>query len=92
MYQFHNTSDTARIRSKWNVSDDRFLKEDGANLGPVLYRLRETDRGCYQRIVDTVRLILPFFSDFVLEPDGYRHAATVARTPQRPGIQRVPGL
>ena len=71
VHQFHNTSDTARIRSKWNVSDDRFLKEDGANLAPVLYRLRETDRGCYQRIVDTVRLILPFFSDFVLEPDGY---------------------
>ena len=71
VYQFHNTSDTARIRGKWNVSDDRYLKEDGANLAPVLYRLRETDRGCYQRIVDTVRLILPFFSDFVLEPDGY---------------------
>ena len=71
VYQFHNTSDTARIRSKWNVSDDRYLKEDGANLAPVLYRLRESDRGCYQRIVDTVRLILPFFSDFVLEPDGY---------------------
>ena len=71
VYQFHNTSDTARIRSKWSLSDDRFLKEDGANLAPVLYRLRETDRCCYQRIVDTARLILPFFSDFVLEPDGY---------------------
>ena len=71
VYQFHNTSDTARIRSKWNISDDRFLKEDGANLAPVLYRHRETDSACYQRIVDTVRLILPFFSDFVLEPDGY---------------------
>ena len=70
VYQFHNTSDTARIRSKWPVSDSRFLKEDGANLAPLLYRLRETDRGCYQRIVDTVRLILPFFSDFVLEADG----------------------
>ena len=70
VYQFHNTADTARIRTRWNVGDDRFLKEDGANLAPVLYRLRETDRGCYQRIVDTVRLILPFFSDFVLEPDG----------------------
>ena len=69
VYQFHDTSDTARIRGKWNLNDDRFLKEHGGNLAPVLYRLRETDRGCYQRIVDTVRLILPFFSDFVLEPD-----------------------
>ena len=70
VYQFHNTSDTARIRGRWSVSDNRFLKEDGANLAPVLRRLRETDLGSYQRIVDTVRLILPFFSDFELEPDG----------------------
>ena len=70
VYQFHNTSDTARIRTKWPMNDNRFLKEDGANLAPLLYRLRTTDSGSYQRIVDTVRLILPFFSDFELEPDG----------------------
>lgn len=71
VYQFHNTSDTARIRGLWRASDSRFLKEDGANLAPVLHRLREHDRASYQRIVDTVRLILPFFSDFELEPDGH---------------------
>ena len=69
VYQFHNTSDTARIRSKWSMDDNRFLKEDAANIAPFLFRLRETDSRCYQRIVDTIRLILPFFSDFELEPD-----------------------
>ena len=60
VYQFHNTSETARIRGKWVSYDNRFLKEDGANIAPVLYRLRENDGNCYQRIVDSIRLILPF--------------------------------
>ena len=68
VYQFHNTSDTARMRSKWHMNDNRWLKEDAANIAPVLFRLRESDSGCYQRIIDTIRLILPFFSDFDLEP------------------------
>ena len=72
VYQFHNTSDTARIRSKWSIYDNRFLKEDAANLAPVLYRLRENTGRAYQRIVDTIRLILPFFADFELEPE-YGH-------------------
>ena len=70
VYQFHNTSDTARIRGKWSTSDNRWLKEDAGNLAPVLHRLRTRDPRYYQRIVDTIRLVLPMFSDFELEPDG----------------------
>ena len=51
------------------MQDNRWLKEDAANVAPVLLRLRENDGKCYQRIVDTIRLILPFFFDFELEPD-----------------------
>ena len=69
VHQFHNTSDSARIRTRWYADDGRYLKEDAANLAPVLYRLREHHGNCYQRVVDTIRLILPFFSDFELEPD-----------------------
>ena len=71
-YQFHNTSAVARMRTKWRVSDNRRLKADAANIAPLLLRLKERESGCYRRIVDTIRLILPFFSDFELEPDyGY---------------------
>ena len=69
VYQFHNTSTTARIRTKWNLNDNRFLKEDGANIAPLLLRLKDQEGRSYQRIVDTLRLILPFFSDFELEPN-----------------------
>ncbi|MDE2732379.1 MAG: AAA family ATPase [Bacteroidota bacterium] len=69
LYQFHNTTARARIRTKWNVDDSRWLKEDAGNIAPVLFRLREQEGPYYQRIVDTIRLILPFFSDFELEPN-----------------------
>jgi predicted ATPase len=72
VHQFHNTSPTARIRGKWDVSDNRWLKEDGANLAPFLYRLQTEKPKHYSRIVDTIRLILPFFATFDLYPEFER--------------------
>ncbi|MGD0103176.1 MAG: AAA family ATPase [Rhodopila sp.] len=69
VHQFHNTSQTARIRNKWDVSDNRWLKEDGANLGAFLYRLETERPPYYNRIQDTLRLILPFFAAFELYPE-----------------------
>jgi predicted ATPase len=44
---------------------------DAGNLAAFLLRLREETGGSvYQRIVSTIRLIAPFFDDFVLEPSG----------------------
>lgn len=68
VYQFHDTTTRSRIRTRWNVDDNQQLKEDGANLAAVLYRFRERDRVRYQRILNTVRLVLPFIADFYLEP------------------------
>jgi predicted ATPase len=68
VYQFHNTSETARIRQRWDTQDNRHLKEDGANLAPFLLRLRASQPLAYRRIVSTIRQVLPFFADFFLEP------------------------
>lgn len=72
VHQFHNTSATARIRTKWDAADGRWLKEDAANLAPFLYRLKNGQPEYYQRIVETTRLILPFFADYELEPEHGR--------------------
>jgi predicted ATPase len=69
VYQFHNTSTTARMRNKWHRDDARWLKEDAANLAAFLFRLRNEEERYYRRIVETLRLILPFFADFELEPE-----------------------
>src|SRR5260221_4751017 len=70
VHQFHNTSETARIRTRWDVDDSRYLKEDGANLAPFLYRLREFQAPYYRQIVETIRQAAPFFGDFTLEPQN----------------------
>jgi predicted ATPase len=72
VHQFHNTSLTARMRNKWDAEDGRWLKEDAANLGAFLYRLQTQEPKYYQRIVDTIRLVLPFFGTFELQPEHGR--------------------
>lgn len=80
VFQFHNTSDTSRIHTKWDVHDNQWLREDAANIASVLLRLREEEGWCYQRIVDNICLILPFFSDFELEP---RHESLLLQWRER---------
>ncbi len=71
VYQFHDTSETARIRQYCYVGEDRWLRPDAGNLAAVLYRLKNRDDArAYQRIVGTIRQIAPFFADFELEPTG----------------------
>lgn len=66
IHQFHNTSETARLKNSWLVNDSWSLKEDGGNLAPFLLRLREEAPENYRRIVAHCRQLLPFFDDFVL--------------------------
>ena len=69
VHQFHDTSPTSPMRRKWDANDDRWLREHAGNIAPVLFRLKEHEPQCYKRIVKTLRFVLPFFSDFELEPD-----------------------
>jgi len=69
VYQFHDTSEGSRVRQKWALDDNRGLKEDAGNLAPFLYRLQQYFPKYYARIVETIRLILPFFADFELRPE-----------------------
>jgi predicted ATPase len=70
VYHFHDTSSTAEVRQSCYVGDDRWLMSDAGNLAALLLRFRKENGGAaYQRIIGTIRLIAPFFDDFVLEPD-----------------------
>jgi predicted ATPase len=75
VFQFHDTSSSARIKLAGYVDDNRFLRADGGNLAAFLLNLRETTRTHYDEIVKTVQRVLPSFQDFVLEPN--RSARTV---------------
>lgn len=72
VYQFHDTSFTSGMRGKASTGDGRFLHRDAANLAAFLHRLANgapQDRLALKRIQDTIRQVLPFFAEFVLEPD-----------------------
>jgi len=45
------------------------LKEDGANLASLLLNLQEHEPEYYRIIVDTLRMTVPFFAGFELEPE-----------------------
>lgn len=69
VYQFHDTSDHARIKQRWSLDNDRYLHGDAGNIAPFLLRLRRIYPQYYSRIVETIRQVAPFLDDFVLEPD-----------------------
>ena len=59
-----------RPRPLDNVSSDRRLRSDGSNPASFLYYLRRKGRSAYEMIRRTVRLVAPFFDDFILEPQA----------------------
>ena len=68
-YQFHDTSDEARLRGQCGINDNRFFYHNGGNLPALLRVIRERHPANYQQIVETVRLVFPMFRDFILEPE-----------------------
>ena len=68
LYHFHDTSRVSPLKSTADVGDNRRLRPDGANLAAFLYFLRQRHEESYSEIRRTVRLVAPFFDDFVLKP------------------------
>lgn len=69
VYHFHDTGRLAGARREHSASDWRELLPDAKNIAAFLLSLRLSFPGAYQAIVDHVRIIAPFFDDFLLEPE-----------------------
>jgi predicted ATPase len=68
VYHFHDTSNTAPMRRSEIVQDSKRLRDDAANIAPFLHRLRDEESTAYYHILNAVRLVTPFFEDFLLDP------------------------
>lgn len=64
-YHFHDTSDLAAVKQPHKRNDTLRLKTDAANLAAYLGMLRSSYSAHYSQIVETIRLVAPFFGDFV---------------------------
>jgi len=65
VYHFHDTSERAKVKQKHAINDNLRLKPDAANLAAYLRMLKEKHEPEYLNIVHTIRLVAPFFDDFV---------------------------
>ena len=70
VYHFHDTGPTSPIKKTADVDDNRFLRADGANLAAFLHYLSHKHRNSYDLIRRIIRLVAPFFDDFVLQPQA----------------------
>ena len=68
VYHFHNTGRSAKVKQEHNISNNKAFLFDAANLAAFLYRIKGNYRKNYDEIVQTIQLIAPYFSDFVLAP------------------------
>lgn len=72
IYQFHDTSADGVLRQSSPVETAHYLQAKGNNLAAFLYYLKESYPFYYKRIVEYVRLVMPQFWDFYLQPrQGY---------------------
>lgn len=69
VYHFHDTSMTAPMRREQSVRDRRQLRPDASNIAAFLLDLKQNKLGTYELVRDSVRLIAPFFDDFLLESE-----------------------
>ena len=63
-------TDTSGMKRTARINDNRTLRRDGSNLAPFLYYLRSKESSAYGMIRRTVCLVVPFFDDFILEPQA----------------------
>ena len=69
VYHFHDTGRDARLKKTHGLHNNLALKPDAANLAAYLYKVQHTEPNAYREIVEIIQLALPFFRDFVLEPE-----------------------
>lgn len=68
IYQFHDTSYTSPLKTSTDITDNIFLRERGNNLAAVLLDLHDNHSRIYDEIVSHIRVVLPIFDTFDLQP------------------------
>jgi predicted ATPase len=69
-YQFHDTSDTAKIKDRGYVDDAGFLRHDAGNLAAFLKMLKGDDEFTkyYARIIRHIQRVMPQLGGFDIAP------------------------
>ena len=68
-YHFHDTGKLAGMRRYCDMGHNAKLAFDARNIAAFLLRLKKEHEKVYLHIVDVIKLVVPFFEDFVLVPN-----------------------
>ena len=69
IYHFHDTGKLAGMRRYCDVNHNERLAFDASNIASFLYKLSKENEKEYSHIKDVIRLVVPFFEDFILQPN-----------------------
>ncbi|MEN6331862.1 MAG: AAA family ATPase [Smithella sp.] len=67
IYHFHDTSKDSKMRHYEIIQDNKVLRFNASNIAPYLLQLRTKHPDVYSEILNSVRLVMPFFDDFLLD-------------------------
>ncbi len=70
IYHFHDVGDNAPVKKYSSLSDNIFLQSQADNLSSMLYLFKKNYQAEYCYIVSVIKMVAPFFQDFVLEPEN----------------------
>ena len=70
VHHFSDIPSAMRTIDKAQKAENRYLRTDGANLGPFLRKVRTDSPDQYQRILTVLRDLLPGFDSFVFDEAG----------------------
>lgn len=81
VYHFHDTSVSARVKQTHKVTNNVELQYDAGNLAAFLLRLKNEYPVNYMQIVESIRMIAPYFKDFYL-PNSFNGDDIILRWEQ----------
>lgn len=87
IYHFHDTGINSGMRRYHDQGHNEYLFTDAANVAPYLLALKTAHPSRYAEILDAVRLVIPFFDDFILKPNDQENLRLDWR---QKGIQDYP--
>lgn len=64
VYNFNDTSFSAKVRKPCNINDNRYFRTNGENLVAILYLMKKRYRANYDRLLYLFQYVLPSFDDF----------------------------
>ncbi len=70
-YHFHDTGSNSPFTKYSNTETDiNYFYNDGMNIAAFMYNIHETNKIVYNRIINNIQSIAPYFSDFYFAPNS----------------------